>query len=281
MTRRPSAQTCHLRASHPLPKSRSRSSVRPFSAPLHTNWADVSDSYSGDGDGGVGVCGRVIGQHPGEGVLGRWCTPSTSGFAARISAIHRRVCKYPEGRTWTCHAPRCSGSPNPVTPPTQAMRISTLWTAPGTKTGMSTGRSAVVGRTLREECGSRTTPESCKSRPPMHDQFHRDQLPPLPSRRTRAFTIRCCDQCHTMPAADAPICSSCRSTEPGKIPSSGTTRSCRGRSSSCRPVGRAPTSPPVTGTIVADDDRTVGHTPGSTTPSRRVPGARSASAMTG
>jgi len=38
---------------------------------------------------------------------------------------------------------------------------------------------------------------------------------------------------------------------------------------------------PVTGTIVADDDRTVGHTPGSTTPSRRVPGARSASAMTG
>ena len=70
------------------------------------------------------------------------------------------------------------------------------------------------------------------------------------------------------------------SATPCPPPTSGTTRSCRGRSSSCRPVGRAPTSP-LHGPIVALDDRTVGHTPGSTTPSHGVLGARSASAVTG
>lgn len=254
--------------------------MRPFSAPLHTNWADVSDSYSGDSDGGVGVCGRVIGKHPGEGVLGRWCTPSTSGFAARISAIHRRVCKYPEGSHVGDHAPRCSGSPNPVKPTTQAMQISTPWTAPGTKTGMSTGRSAVVGRTLREECGSRTTPEPCKSRPPMHDQFHRDQLPrsPLvarePSPSAAAISATRCPP-PTRPyarRAAAPNRARCLRRERHDHVVDGHRAVAQLDGHRLRPRH---------GPIVAVDDRTVGHMPGSTTPSRRVPGARSASAMTG
>ncbi len=109
----------------------------------------------------------------------------------------------------------------------------------------------------------------------MHDQLH---CSPLVARDV--CTIRHCDQCHTMLAANPSTCSSCRSTEPSNAPSSETAGSCR-RSSSSRPVGRAPTSPPVTVAIVALDDRTVRHTPESTTPSPRVPGANSASAMTG
>ena len=86
----------------------------------------------------------------------------------------------------------------------------------------------------------------------MHNQLHRDQLPPLPLIARDFITIRHCDQCHTMLGADASTCSSCRSTELSKVPSSGTPRSWRGPSSSCPQLDGTDFTP-VTGAIVALD----------------------------
>ena len=92
--------------------------------------------------------------------------------------------------------------------------------------------------------------------------------PPLPLISRDFFTIRHCDQCHPALAADASTCSWRRNTDPSKVPS---------RERHDRVVTITELSPsrrdtdftPLTVSIVALDEQTVGHAPGSRGPQAR------------